>query len=135
VRSPAAVRPWQHVLCPLEGYLLVAERLLADPAGLAGSWNFGPDASDERAVGEVVEELRRRWPGGLAVRSAPAGSAAGEAMVLRLDSSRAREQLGWAPGWGLATALDATVAWHARRAEGADMRAETLLQIAAFHHD
>ena len=132
VRAPEAVRPWQHVLCPLDGYLALAERLATEPAGLAESWNFGPGEEDELPVGTVVEELRRRWPGGLAVRAAPPGAAAGEAAVLRLDSSLAREALGWAPRWDLATALDATVAWHVRRAEGADMRAETLRQIAAF---
>ena len=132
VRAPEAVRPWQHVLCPLEGYLALAERRADAGDGLAPSWNFGPDAGDELPVGAVVEELRRRWPGGLAVRAAPPGAAAGEAPVLRLDSAMARDQLGWAPPWGLAEALDATVAWHVRRVEGADMRAETLRQIAAY---
>jgi CDP-glucose 4,6-dehydratase len=132
IRAPEAVRPWQHVLCPLEGYLAVAERLAADPATTAPSWNLGPDERDELPVGALVEALRQRWPGGLMVRAAPPGAAAGEAPVLRLDSGRAREELGWAPRWDLPRALDETVAWHLRRREGADMRAETLRQIAAF---
>jgi CDP-glucose 4,6-dehydratase len=135
VRAPDAVRPWQHVLCPLEGYLAVAERLASDPGTTAPSWNFGPDEQDELPVGAVVEALRARWPGGLAVRAAPPGAAAGEAPMLRLDSSRARGTLGWAPRWDLAQALDATVRWHVRRSEGANMRAETLRQIAAFSGD
>ena len=132
VRSPDAVRPWQHVLCPLEGYLMVAERLVTDPEGTAPSWNLGPDEEDEVPVGALVEAIRTRWPGGLAVRTAPPGAAAGEAATLRLDSSLARSALGWSPRWDLATALDATVAWHARRREGADMRAVTLGQVATF---
>ena len=135
VRSPEAVRPWQHVLCPLEGYLTVAERLAADPAATAPSWNLGPGERDEVPVGALVEALRQRWPGGLMVRAAPPGAAAGEAPVLRLDSARAREQLGWAPRWELPQALDATVDWHVRRREGADMRDETLRQIAAYFGD
>ena len=135
VRAPDAVRPWQHVLCPLEGYLAVAERLVADPAGTEPSWNFGPDADDELPVARLVEALRTRWPGGLPVRAAAPGAAAGEAPVLRLDSSRARHGLGWTPRWTLAQALDATVRWHVRHREGADMRVETLRQIAAFSGD
>jgi len=135
VRSPEAVRPWQHVLCPLEGYLTVAERLAADPAATLPSWNLGPGEGDEVPVAALVEALRQRWPGGLMVRAAPPGAAAGEAPVLRLDSARAREQLGWAPRWELPQALDATVEWHVRRREGGDMRAETLRQISAYGGD
>jgi len=130
VRAPDAVRPWQHVLCALEGYLSVAERLFAGEPG--GAWNFGPAADDARPVGWLVERLRQRWPGALAVRAAPPGAADGEAPALQLDSTRARERLGWAPRWDLAAALDATVSWYAGYREGADMRTETLRQIAAF---
>jgi CDP-glucose 4,6-dehydratase len=132
VRAPEAVRPWQHVLGPVEGYLLIAERLLADPAGTRPAYNLGPDPEDARPVGWVVEQIRSRWPGGLPVRAAPPGSAAGEATVLRLDSSLAASALGWRPRWGLGAALDATVEWHVQRRDGADMRAETLRQLAAF---
>jgi CDP-glucose 4,6-dehydratase len=127
VRAPDSVRPWQHVLCPLDGYLTVAERLVGGDAGTA--WNFGPD--EERTVAWVVERLRERWPGGLDVRAAEPDAARGEAPVLRLDSTRARERLGWAPRWDLDAALDATVAWYAAYRDGADMRAETLRQIGA----
>jgi len=130
VRAPAAVRPWQHALCPLDGYLTVAERIYAGEHGAA--WNFGPSEQDERPVGWVVEQLRERWPGALHVRAAPPETARGESPMLRLDSSRARERLGWTPRWDLATALDATVSWYAGYSEGADMRAQTLRQIAAY---
>jgi CDP-glucose 4,6-dehydratase len=126
VRAPDAVRPWQHVLCPLDGYLTVAERLCDGEPG--GAWNFGPD--EERPVSWVVERLRERWPGELEVRIAD--DASGEAAVLRLDSTRARERLGWAPRWGVEAALDATVAWFAAYRDGAGMRAETLRQIDSY---
>ena len=99
----------------------------------AGVDTAGDD--DEVPVGAVVEALRTRWPGGLAVRAAPPGGASGEAPVLRLDSSLARSELGWAPRWDLPRALDATVEWHVRRGGGADMRAETLRQIEAYTGD
>ena len=130
IRAPDAVRPWQHVLCPLDGYLEVAQRVAAGEPGEA--WNFGPDDSGTQSVGWLVEQLRRRWPGGLPVRAAPPGRAEGEARELRLDSSRARERLGWTPRWDVAAGLDATVSWYADYRDGADMHAHSLRQIAAF---
>jgi CDP-glucose 4,6-dehydratase len=130
VRAPDAVRPWQHVLCPLDGYLRVAEALLAGAPGAASAWNFGPDAA--APVGRVVEGVAERWDGGLEVVASEPDAAAGEAPALRLDSSRAREELGWTPRWDLDAALDATVAWYCAYRDGADMRAETLAQIAAY---
>ena len=132
MRAPDAVRPWQHVLCPLEGYLSLAQRVVTDFEAAPRALNFGPAVEDARPVGWVVEQIRSRWPGGLPVRAAPPGSAAGEAAVLRLDSSLAASALGWRPRWDLGAALDATVEWHVRRRDGADMRAETLRQLAAF---
>jgi CDP-glucose 4,6-dehydratase len=132
VRAPDAVRPWQHVLAPLDGYLSVAERLLAGEPDAASAWNFGPADDDARPVGWLVERVAARWPGGIVVEGAPPGAAAGEAPMLRLDAARAREQLGWAPRWDLEAGLDATVAWYAAFRDGADMRAETLAQIAAY---
>ena len=132
LRAPDAVRPWQHVLAPLEGYLLVAERLLAGDADAASAWNFGPAPADARPVGWLVQELAARWPGGLDVRPGEPDAAAGEAPVLRLDAARARAALGWAPRWDLDAALDATVAWYAAHRDGADVRALTLEQIAAY---
>jgi CDP-glucose 4,6-dehydratase len=132
VRAPDAVRPWQHVLAPLEGYLIVLERLLGGDTGAASAWNFGPAPDDARPVGWLVERIGARWPGGLDVRPAPEGAAEGEAPMLRLDAGRARERLGWRPRWDLEAGLDATVAWYAAFRDGADMRAATLDQIAAY---
>jgi CDP-glucose 4,6-dehydratase len=128
VRAPDAVRPWQHVLGPLDGYLRAAEHLLAGAAPTA--YNFGPD--DAAPVGWVVEQVARRWPGGLRTEAAAQDAAAGEAPMLRLDATRARTELGWTPHWDLETALDATVSWYGAYRAGADMRAETLAQIAAY---
>jgi CDP-glucose 4,6-dehydratase len=130
VRAPNALRPWQHVLCPLDGYLRVAEALLAGTPGAASAWNFGPD--DAEPVGRLVEGVAERWPGGLEMRGGEPDAAAGEAPALRLDPTRARTELGWMPRWDLDAALDATVAWYAAYRDGADMRAETLRQIAAY---
>ena len=130
IRNPHAVRPWQHVLGPLSGYLMLAERLW-DDAGAVGTWNFGPDPGDALAVGEVVERVRERWPGELRIQADP-GPHPHEAGLLTLDAAKAREQLGWAPGWDLQAGLDATVAWHAAVAGGADARAVTLGQVRDF---
>jgi CDP-glucose 4,6-dehydratase len=132
LRAPDSVRPWQHVLSPLEGYLRVAERLLDGAPDAASAWNFGPAEGDARPAGWVVERVAERWPGGLEVRHGDADAAAGEAPALRLDAARARERLGWAPRWDLDAALDATVSWYAAYRDESDMRAETLAQIAAY---
>jgi CDP-glucose 4,6-dehydratase len=134
LRAPDAVRPWQHVLCPLEGYLRLAERLLDGTPDAASAWNFGPGDADARPVGWLVERVAERWPGGLEVRAAAPDASAGEAMTLRLDASRARAQLGWTPRWNLEAGLDATVAWYAAYRDGADLHAQTLAQIGAYEH-
>ena len=120
LRHPDAVRPWQHVLDPLAGYLLLAERLHGS-AEWATAFNFGPD--DARPVSWVVDRVRERWP--LDVRVEPPGDAI-EAPVLRLDASAARERLGWAPRHDLASGLAATVSWYDEVRAGGDARAVTL---------
>lgn len=132
VRSPASVRPWQHVLDPLWGYLRLAEGLGGPrAAALSTAWNFGPAGDDRRSVRWVVERLRERWPGEVAVRFEDGGPGQ-EAAVVRLDSSRARAGLGWAPRWDLSEALGATVDWYARAHDGEDVRALCEAQIDAF---
>jgi CDP-glucose 4,6-dehydratase len=131
VRNPRAVRPWQHVLNPLSGYMLLAERLYDEPS-LAGAWNFGPSDNDAREVGWVVERLRAHWGDGLAWRSSASSDDPPEAHALRIDSSKARELLGWQPPWALDEALGRTVEWFQTQRAGGDMRAVTLEQIEAF---
>jgi CDP-glucose 4,6-dehydratase len=130
VRNPASIRPWQHVLNPLGGYLLLAQALWSSPAH-ADAWNFGPPERDARPVRFVVERLSALWPGELRWR-ADEGPHPPEARSLRLDSSRARALLGWRPPVALEDALAATVAWYEQLRAGADMRAVTLSQIEAL---
>ena len=129
VRNPAAVRPWQHVLEPLGGYLLLAEALWRDDAA-ARAWNLGPPPGDARPVGWVVERLAELWQGELSWRTDERPNPP-EAGHLELDSSAAAAELGWRPAWDLEEALARVVEWHRRERAGEDMRAHTLAQIAA----
>jgi CDP-glucose 4,6-dehydratase len=115
VRNPAATRPWQHVLEPLGGYLLLAERLSADPS-LADAFNFGPQLEANRSVRELVEQALRHWPGSWVDQSDP--QAPHEASLLNLVIDKAHHQLGWAPRWNFATTLERTVNWYRRLQQG-----------------
>jgi CDP-glucose 4,6-dehydratase len=130
VRSPDAVRPWQHVLNPLSGYLLLAEALHATPEH-QGAWNFGPALGDARTVRWIADRVSELWPGELRWEL-DAGPHPHEAHYLALDSGKARAQLGWAPTWDLDEALDGVVSWYRALRDGEDMRAVTLAQITAF---
>jgi CDP-glucose 4,6-dehydratase len=131
VRNPTAVRPWQHVLDPLAGYLLVAEKLTAAQP-VAGAWNFGPAPDDAVPVGEVVDRLHRAWGTGSWSHVADA-DAAREAPQLRLDASRARRELGWRPRLTLDMALTWSVEWYRGVIdEGRDPFALTQEQIKRY---
>jgi CDP-glucose 4,6-dehydratase len=127
VRNPDAIRPWQHVLNPLSGYLVLAQALWSTQ-GYAAGWNFGPDEGDVRPVAWIVERIAELWPGKLRWTHDEEPHPP-EARYLMLDSTRARARLGWLPPVGLAEALTSIVDWYLRLAEGADMRAVTLGQI------
>lgn len=110
IRNPAAIRPWQHVLEPLSGYLLLGQRLLSGNAGCAGAWNFGPAPSSHLSVREIVEELARHWP---AVRmQVDPGSHPHETRELRLNWDKARQVLGWQPVWDARQMLQRTAEWY-----------------------
>jgi CDP-glucose 4,6-dehydratase len=130
IRNPDAIRPWQHVLNPLSGYLAVAARL-AGGEPVAEGWNFGPDPADVRPVRWIADRLAELWPGELAW-GFDDGPHPHEAGLLALDSAKARERLGWAPGWNLDEALARIVEWYAALDRGDDPRAVTLAQIEAF---
>jgi CDP-glucose 4,6-dehydratase len=130
VRAPNATRPWQHVLEPLSGYLLLCERLLAGDGQCAGAWNFGPDLQDVRPVSWVLDELCQFLPGA-SWRPGPAPRLH-EAAHLALDSTKARNGLGWSPRWTLREALRRTAEWHAQAHAGADMARVSLRQIEEF---
>jgi len=131
IRSPHAIRPWQHVLEPLSGYLALAEHLFTDGVAFAEAFNFGPHDTDARPVQWIVERLCAEWGDGASwqLDSAPQPH---EATYLKLDCSKARASLKWNPRWSLDQALQRIVAWHKAQLNGDDMRALTLAQIADY---
>ena len=131
IRHPKATRPWQHVLEPLSGYLMLAERLWQDSARFSGGWNFGPDEADAVPVESVANAVVAQW--GAPARWNPvAGTHPHEAHLLRLDSTKARSLLGWKPRLGLGNALAWTVQWYKEQAARADARQLCLRQIEQY---
>lgn len=131
IRSPHAIRPWQHVLEPLSGYLLLAERLYEQGAAYAEGWNFGPSDEDTKPVQWIVEQLTQQW-GEDASWQLDVGKHPHEAHCLKLDCSKARTRLGWQPHWHLAYTLQMIVAWQRAWVEKQDMRSFTLKQIEQY---
>ncbi|KAA0593705.1 CDP-glucose 4,6-dehydratase [Azospirillum lipoferum] len=130
LRYPGAVRPWQHVLEPLEGYLRLAMRLWQDGAAHADAWNFAPLPSGERPVGWMADRLAALWGDGrVEVEQADHPH---EDTVLRLDATKARVSLGWEPLFDLNETLEQTVAWYRAQAGGADAGTLTRDQIDAY---
>lgn len=132
LRNPHATRPWQHVLEPLSGYLRLAEKLLeAESERFAAAWNFGPAEQDDWPVQAIAELALNHWGSGQVIVQ-PDKNGYHEADYLRLDSSRALSDLGWAPRWGTAEAVARTIAWHKAYLDGADMIAFTTREIAEY---
>ncbi len=130
VRNPHAVRPWQHVLNPLSGYLRLAEELWRTDA-VARAWNFGPREADARTVSWIVERLGGLW-GGEPRWELDEDSNPAEAGHLALDSSAAERDLAWRAGWDLEEALQRVVEWHRAQRRDDDMRAVSMAQIEQF---
>jgi len=131
LRNPNAIRPWQHVLEPLSGYLLLAEKLWCDGPAYSEAWNFGPRDSDAKPVSWLAEELLRRWRADLSWK-ADGTEQPHESQFLKLDCSKAHARLNWAPRTDLSLALDWVVEWHKAYRDRRDMREVTQAQIAAF---
>jgi CDP-glucose 4,6-dehydratase len=131
IRNPLAIRPWQHVLEPLSGYLLLAERLYTHGQAYAEGWNFGPLDEDARPVEWVVQRLCENW-GRDASWTFQKGNHPYEANSLKLDISKARQRLKWAPRWSLDTALQRVSDWQQAWLRGLDMRAVCLEQISQY---
>jgi CDP-glucose 4,6-dehydratase len=131
IRNPHAVRPWQHVLEPLSGYLQLAERLYDGGQNDAEAWNFGPRDEDCRSVHWIVERLCAEWGQGARWDAQP-GDHPHEASFLKLDISKARQRLHWTPRWSLETALARVVEWHRAWLNGGDVRALCLEQISRY---
>ncbi len=128
IRNPTAVRPWQHVLEPLRGYLMLAERLWNEEESFADAWNFGPDTHSTRPVRWIVDQLTRLWGKGACWEQDP-DEHPHEAHYLKLDCSKAETLLGWKPLIDLPLALEWVAAWYHKFQQGADMFSETCLQI------
>lgn len=132
IRSPHATRPWQHVLEPLSGYLLLAQRLIEDGGKVAEGWNFGPEDADARPVGWIVKYMTERWGEGASYRIDD-GDHPHEASALKLDISKAKHRLHWRPKLRLEQTLDWLIDWYRSHYDGGhDMRELTLRQIAAY---
>lgn len=131
IRNPQAIRPWQHVLEPSSGYLMLAERLWHDGAKFAEAWNFGPDDSDTKPVQWIVERIADAWgrPGAWAPDK---GAHPHEATILALDCSKAKEKLGWRHRWPLDRALGAVSEWYRAYQSGEEVAPMMLRQITEY---
>jgi CDP-glucose 4,6-dehydratase len=132
IRNPMATRPWQHVLEPISGYLILAQALYSESGDqFSSGWNFGPRDVDNRSVQEVVELLISEW--GQSVRWAKEGGIqAHEAHLLKLDCSKAHQQLGWMPRWNLEAAIKQIVQWQKAYQAKENMQEVTLAQINLY---
>lgn len=132
IRNPDAIRPWQYVLEPLSGYLMLAQKLWEEGAAYSQAWNFGPNDEDAKPVSWIVNRLTKIWGKGASwvedKRDHPH-----EAHYLKLDFSKAKSRLNWQPKWRLEKALDEIVSWHQAQQAGEDMRTVTLGQIAKYN--
>jgi len=134
IRYPEAIRPWQHVLEPLAGYLVLAEQLFQDGGTYSQAWNFGPDEGEPKSVRWMMESIVRLW-GEAATWDVDPRKHPPEAQSLRLDSSKARTQLGWKPRWTIETALTKTIEWYkAYQTAPEKMREITLRHIGEYAH-
>jgi CDP-glucose 4,6-dehydratase len=131
IRSPDSIRPWQHVLEALGGYIHLTKCLIEGDAAKAGAWNFGPAPEDARPVRAIVDQLARLW-GGDGDWRPPPGSQPAEAATLTLDCTKAQTELGWRPIMNLDQALNLVVEWHRAHDQGFDAREITLGQIRSY---
>ncbi len=131
IRNPNSIRPWQHVLEPLAGYIELAERLYADGMQWAGAWNFGPREEDAKPVDWIVKEMTKDW-GEHATWSIDDGDHPHEANYLKLDCSKAHTKLKWQPRWGLKQALKSIVLWHKEAINKVSVKNLCLKQINEY---
>lgn len=132
IRSPYAIRPWQHVLEPLSGYLALAEKLFTEGPAFSEAFNFGPAEDDAKPVQWIAEQLTQGWGEG-ANWHLGGGTHPHEAHYLKLDCSKSRAALGWTPRWHLSQALQAIIVWHKAHKGNQDMRVFSIEQISNFH--
>jgi CDP-glucose 4,6-dehydratase len=128
-----AIRPWQHVLEPLSGYLVLAQALYKEGAQFSGAWNFGPRDGDARSVKEVINLLIQYW-GSAASWNQDQREQPHEAHSLKLDCSKARQYLNWTPEWSLEQAIENITQWQSSYQRQNDMHEISLKQIAAYQN-
>ena len=131
IRNPLAIRPWQHVLEPISGYLTLAEKLYVSGKSFAEGWNFGPRDEDAKSVGEVLDYLVENWPTKVSWIYSDTEQPH-EAQLLKLDISKASARLKWEPKWDLSKTLNSIIEWHEAFILGADMNEFTLNQITNY---
>jgi CDP-glucose 4,6-dehydratase len=131
IRKPRAVRPWQYVLDPINGYLMLAQRLCGEGTAYGSAWNFGPDDRDARTVEWVAKRMCERW-GEKAAYEIDTGLHPHEADYLKLDCAKAKAGLGWRPRWGAEEAIDRVIQWARAYKDGGDLREACLKQISEF---
>ncbi len=133
IRSPHTTRPWQHVLEPLSGYLLLASRMNAEPQRFCGAWNFGPDYDSIITVGEMVDIIMKKWGSGN-WRDKSDKNDLHEAKSLSLDISKAKSLLKWFPVWSIEKAIEKTIDWY-RKYKHCDSYQLCLMQIEEYAAD
>ncbi len=133
IRNPNAIRPWQHVMEPLRGYMTLAEKLYSEGAAFGEAWNFGPNDEDAQPVGRITQQIAELW-GQDAKWQIDAGPHPHEAHFLKLDISKARARLNWQPTLSLPEALSLIVDWSKQRQAGVNVRELTLSQIQNYQN-
>jgi len=133
VRNPKATRPWQHVLEPLSGYLILAQKLYKDQEKYAGGWNFGPNDNDAKPVDWILDKMISKWPN--SSWELDASFNPHEAGFLKLDISKAKSQLDWQPVWELSCTLEKIIAWHKAWLNQEDMQAVCFAEIEEYMRD
>jgi CDP-glucose 4,6-dehydratase len=133
VRNPTATRPWQHVLEPLSGYLVLAQHLYNEGFEFAEGWNFGPKYEDCQSVGWILDKMVTKWGKGVSWEL-DKNNKHHEAGYLKLDCSKAAMKLNWHPNWNLEYALDSIVNWHQNWLSGINIQKQCLHEIKAYHN-
>ena len=132
IRNPNAIRPWQHVLEPLNGYLLLVEKLYTQGSDFAEAWNFGPNDSEAKSVEWVIDRLITNWGDGARFKVDQAAANLHEAHFLKLDSSKAKMSLGWNPQWNATETILRICAWYKAHLNGQDMKIYALNEIDQY---
>lgn len=133
IRSPNAVRPWQHVFEPISGYLILAEKLVTNSNNFAEAWNFGPQENDSKSVSWVVDYLSQKIPN--IKWDVDKTTQPHETMLLLLDNSKAKSKLNWKPQWSIKTAIDKTIEWHHAWKENQSMTEVSISQIKSYYNN